>query len=155
MKINALRILTVVAILASAYSFGQNLQPKKTPPAPLQISYQGSEGVFITYGFMDMNAEKLLDRKGLLIENMTLGEIAKTLQARAQVLEEKNELIFINFQTSEALRLKAEAQISLLNASLANQIQITTNNKRKARRNGLLLFGGGVTVGVIGLALLL
>lgn len=104
---------------------------------------------------MDMNAEKLLDRKGLLIENMTLGEIAKTLQARAQVLEEKNELIFINFQTSEALRLKAEAQISLLNASLANQIQITTNNKRKARRNGLLLFGGGVTVGVIGLALLL
>lgn len=104
---------------------------------------------------MDLNAEKLLDRKGLIIENMTLGQIAKTLEDRAKAIEEKSDLYKKSFETSEALRLKAEAQISLLNASLDNQVQLTKNAKKKARRNGLLLFGGGLTVGVVGLAVLL
>lgn len=104
---------------------------------------------------MDLNAEKLLDRKGLLLQNMTLGQIAKTLEERAQALEEKNTLAFNKYEKSESLRAKAEAQINLLNSSLDNQVQITTNNKKKARKNGLMLFGGGVVVGVTVLAVLI
>jgi beta-lactamase class D len=104
---------------------------------------------------MDLNAEKLIDRKGLIIQKNTLKQLINTLEYKSQALEEANALITSNFRSSEALRISAEAQITLLNASLANQTQITINNKRKARRNGLLLFGGGVAVGVTTLVLLI
>lgn len=81
--------------------------------------------------------------------------MVKNLSAQVEASTEKNEFLKTNFKNSESLRLKGEAQITLLNSSLANQVQITTNNKRKARKNGLILFGGGVAVGITVFALLL
>jgi hypothetical protein len=154
MKIAASKTLIIVAILASGLGFGQNSQPKKIAP-PVQINHKGETGLFVTFEFMDLSAEKLIERKGLLNEKKTLNELVKNLKAQAEASGVKSELLNVSFNTSESLRLKAEAQITLLNGSLANQVQITTNNKRKARRNGLILFGGGVAVGVTVFALLL
>lgn len=81
--------------------------------------------------------------------------MVKNLKAQALAQAEKSRLKDQNITYLSALNLKGEGQITLLNGSLENQVQITKNNKRKARRNGLILFGGGVLVGITVFALLL
>lgn len=104
---------------------------------------------------MDTISLRLIDRKSLLSESVTFKSIFENLH-------KENSLLNANFltltQTSNDYKLalyKTEEQLELLQENLDAQIEITKNNKKKARRNGLLLFGGGITVGVVGLALLL
>lgn len=104
---------------------------------------------------MDLNAEKLLDRKKLLRENNKLYSIISNLDQKESFLLEKEQITLKKLKNITELRDKAEAQISLLNSSLANQVQITKNNKKKARRNGLLWFSGGLVLGVSALAILI
>lgn len=104
---------------------------------------------------MDTISLRLIDRKSLLSESFTYKSIFENLQQENSLL---NANLLTLTQTSNDYRLallKTEEQLDLLQENLDAQVEITKNNKKKARRNGLLLFGGGVTVGVIGLALLL
>lgn len=129
-------------------SYSQDWQPKK-------IRYQGVEGLFISFQVMDTISLRLIDRKSLLSESFTYKSIFENLQQENSLL---NANLLTLTQTSNDYRLallKTEEQLDLLQENLDAQVEITKNNKKKARRNGLLLFGGGVTVGVIGLALLL
>lgn len=148
MKTCVSKIIICVAILTSALSYSQNWQPKK-------IQYQGNEGVFISFPVMDSISLRLIDRKSLLSESITYKSIFTNLQ-------QENSLLNANFltltQTSNDYKLalkKTEEQLGLLQENLNAQVEITKNNKKKARRNGLLLFGGGITVGLVGLVLLL
>jgi len=148
MKTYVLKMLICAAILTSALTYSQSWQPKK-------IQYQGVDGLFISFQVMDSISLRLIDRKSLLSESITYKSIFENLQ-------QENRLLKANFltltQTSNDYKLalfKTEEQINLFQENLNAQVEITKNNKKKARRNGLLLFGGGITVGVVGLALLL
>ena len=109
----------------SAYS--QSWQPNK-------IKHNNKEGLFLPFGVMDTISFKLIERNSLIGLNSTLGELLSTLQDKNYEAETKKSL--------------------LLSENFIDQKQMTANNKRAARRNGLYLFGGGVAVGFVVFALL-
>lgn len=147
MKTLSLKILMLTLLLTSVLSYSQDLQPKK-------IQYKGIDGLFISFALMDSVSVKLIDRKSLLTENYTFSEIYKKLEL------ENNELrLKFDLSQSQAFKYKSLFDITLEQKEKAlenfeSQKIITSNVKAKARRNGLLYFGGGLVIGVTVFAVL-
>lgn len=103
---------------------------------------------------MDSVSVKLIDRKSLLTQNLTFSEIYKKLE-----LENKELRLNFNLSQSQVFKYKSLYDITLEQKEKAlenfeSQKIITTNVKAKARRNGLLYFGGGLVIGVTVFAVL-
>ena len=141
MKTKNLKILILIALLTSVSLFSQDLQPKK-------IVYDNEEGLFISFSLMDSISYKLIDRKSILKENLSLGDLLLILQAKNDQLLEKSQALERTVDNWRVLYVKSEAQKAQFYEALESQREITTNVKIKARRNGLILFGGGVSVGI-------
>lgn len=103
---------------------------------------------------MDSISVKLIHRNYLIKENMSLRDITFNLNNQITLLRDKSKI-----NASQAIKYKSLFNISeqQKNAALQNfesQKIITGNVKAKARKNGLLLFGGGVSIGFIVFAVL-
>jgi hypothetical protein len=104
---------------------------------------------------MDTISVKLIERKGLLSQNSSFEYLFKTIQDKNDELIAKNLNISKTALKWQILYESETKKSLLLSENFNTQKQITVNNKRKARRNGLYLFGGGVSVGVVIFALLM
>ena len=103
---------------------------------------------------MDTISFKLIERKSLLGQNLSFGELFKVLQDKNDELVDKT-LNLSNTSLKWQLLYENETKKSLLlDENIKDQKQITVNVKRRARRNGLYLFGGGVAVGIVIFAVL-
>lgn len=103
---------------------------------------------------MDSISVKMIHRNFLIKENMSLTDITINLKTQLSETETKSRLY-----KETALKYKSLFSISeqQKNAALDNyesQKIITGNIKAKARKNGLLLFGGGVSIGFLVFAVL-
>lgn len=103
---------------------------------------------------MDSISVKLLHRNYLIKENMSLGNISNNLAGQVQAIQDKASLY-----SSQSLKYKSlfdisEAQKNAALESLEAQKIITKNVKAKARKNGLLYFGGGLSIGFLVFAVL-
>ncbi len=129
-------------MLLSVFVFSQNSQPK-----PIQLDNQ--EGVFITVSLMDSISFKLMDRVALKKENLVLSQVVGNIKLQNEELIKKCDLSSNQVNAYKVLWNKTETQKKKLYESLENQKLITKNIKKKAFRNGLLYFGGGVSVGLV------
>lgn len=114
---------------------------------PVPINYNGVDGVFITINMMDNVSLKLIDRNVLLSEQVTLLKIIENIKSQNSELLSSLDLVKSQNGNYKNLLEKTEAQKSILLESLNDQKQITKNLKRRSFKNGLLYFGGGLTIG--------
>lgn len=88
-------------------------------------------------------------------ENKTLGRLSYKLKSEVKELEKKNAACHsTNFANWRLFQTEKQKNI-LLNSNIEAQKEITISIKKKARKNGLLLFGGGIIIGMAGFALLI
>ncbi len=133
--------------MISVSSFSQNWQPKK-------IVYGNEVGLFLPFSIMDSISFKLIERNSLISQNLSLGKLIRVLQDKNDELVQKT-LKLSNTSLKWQLLYEKESEKSLLlTENIIDQKQITVNTKRRARRNGLYLFGGGVAVGITVFAIL-
>lgn len=131
----------------SVSAFSQDWQPKK-------IVHNNEEGLFLPFSIMDTISFKLIERKSLLSQNLSFGSLFRVLQDKNDELVQKT-INLSNTSLKWQLLYESETKKSLLlSENFTDQKQITVNVKRRARRNGLYLFGGGVAVGITVFALL-
>lgn len=129
-------------------SYSQDLQPKK-------IQYNKQEGLFISFALMDTIAFKLIDRKTLKSQSLTLSQLYKVLNEKNKVIEEQLDISKKSSTKWQILYEKAKAQGSIYQNSIKQQEEILKQTKKKHRRRSLMLFGGGVAVGVSVFAILI
>lgn len=111
------------------------------------ILYKGEQGVFISIPTMDIISLKLIDRESLIKEKMTLGEMYSVLKSEKKVLKgiiDKKEDIILS---KNDIIKTSNSQISILLNTIELQKKQIKQEKRKAFKNKLVLFGVGLGVG--------
>lgn len=104
---------------------------------------------------MDTISFKLIDRKTLKKESITLGELYKVINEKNKVLEEQVYIYKNSTSKWQILYEKSKAQNTILDNSIQIQKDLLKQTKKKHRRNSFMLFGGGVAIGVTIFALLI
>ena len=89
MKTIVLRIITLIVLLTSVSALSQNWQPIKT-------SINNEDGIFLPFRLMDTISFKLIERKSLLGQNLSFGELFKVLQDKNDELVDKTLNLSVN-----------------------------------------------------------
>ncbi|QCW20364.1 hypothetical protein [Flavobacterium phage FPSV-S1] len=135
-----LSILIVATISVSSYS--QDLQPKK-------VTLGTEKGVFINFALMDTITVKLIEKKSLIVQNKTLASLYLNEKQIVKTKDDKIKIFEENALKYDLLNSKSEIQIKLLEENFETQKEET----KKARRNGLKLFSGGLLIGASAVAI--
>lgn len=104
---------------------------------------------------MDSISVKLLERGQLKRENAHVWSLYFNSQRENIALEQKFEIAKSSAADWERLFNVSETQKGLYKLSFDKQKELTSITKRKARKNGLVLFGGGLTLGLLASILLI
>lgn len=147
MKTKCLKIITLIALLTSVFSYSQDWLPKK-------IVSNGEEGLFLPFSIMDSVSVRLIDRKAVKKENLSLMDLIAICERENSELEDKvvtYEGLVLKWQ---AQYLDTEKQRALATDNYEKQILITEETKKRSRKKGLVLFSGGVTIGVVAVLVL-
>lgn len=104
---------------------------------------------------MDSISLKLLERGQLKRENAHLWSLYFNSQREKLLLDQKFKIAESTSREWEGLFNVSETQKGLYKLSFEKQKELTSLAKRKARKNGLVLFGGGLTLGLLASILLI
>jgi hypothetical protein len=135
-------------MLTTVFSYSQTSQPLRT-------NLNGVSGVFIGLPLMDSISLKLIDRNHLKREIKTLGDLALVIEEKNAQLEQKVEIAVAHAASWGEVFDNVSAQNRLLIKNFEAQKELTTIHKKRARRNALLFFGGGLAVGFTAFAILI
>lgn len=98
---------------------------------------------------MDTITVKLIERKSLIFQNKTLSSLYLNEKQIVKAKDDKLKIFEENALKYDLLNSKSEIQIKLLEENFKTQKEET----KKARRNGLKLFGSGLLIGASAVAI--
>ncbi len=98
---------------------------------------------------MDTITVKLIEKKSLIVQNKTLASLYLNEKQIVKTKDDKIKIFEENALKYDLLNSKSEIQIKLLEENFETQKEET----KKARRNGLKLFSGGLLIGASAVAI--